>query len=67
MLVCLKHKKEMKVILNGVGVRFGDNHVYPGDMYKCPLCEHSFILTNSTSIYDPDHKIETIQMDESNE
>lgn len=65
MLVCVNCKKEMKCEQNGLGVRFGRAHVYPGDKYKCPVCDVEIINTESSnSIHDPEFQIDTILMDE---
>jgi len=64
MLVCTDCKKEMKVVKNGMGVRYSESHVYPGDMYSCPSCHKTVILTNSGPVHDPKKEIKTVQMDE---
>lgn len=64
MVVCANCKKEMSVKENGVGVRFGKSHVYPGDLYECKKCKNQIILNNSVPVHDPEEQIKTIQMDE---
>lgn len=63
MLICVNCQKEMKCIETGTGVRYGDGHVYPGDMFRCPQCMATVILTNNTAVRDPDGHISTLQMD----
>lgn len=47
-----------------VGVRWGDAHTYPGDLFECPKCKKRIINTgNSGSVHDPQHKITAIQID----
>jgi len=64
MLVCVDCRKEMKCEKNGVGARFGESHVYPGDLYVCPECGKKIVLTNKESVHDPEKKIFTVKMDE---
>ena len=47
MIICVKCKKEMKCIKNGVGFRWNITHVYYGDIYKCPMCNNETAHTNS--------------------
>ena len=54
----------MKCEKNGVGARFGESHVYPGDLYVCPECGKKIVLTNKESVHDPEKKIFTVKMDE---
>ena len=64
MIVCVHCKLEMKCVENGYGVRFGTNHVYPGDLYQCPHCDLQIIKTGPNSTHDDDQKIKTLQMPE---
>jgi len=64
MIVCVNDLVEMKVEKNGIGVRFGKSHAYPGDMYECPKCHNRIIVTEHPAVYDPKNEINTIQMPE---
>jgi len=64
MICCALCQVEMKCIKNGLGARWGEAHVYPGDQYECPECKASVLLCVSGSCMDLDRKIETIQMKE---
>lgn len=66
MLVCTRCSAEMHCIKTGVGIRFGDSHVYPGDIFQCPKCHYTIIQTSQESFYDPDQIIPTLQMDGEN-
>ena len=61
MLVCYKCGKEMSCTQNGVGVRYGESHVYPGDLYSCKCCGIEIIKTVSTAVHDPGKNINTIK------
>ena len=64
MLICMKCKKEMQCIEIGLGARWGESHVYPGDAFECSECGTKIINTGNTCpCPDPTHKIKTIQMD----
>ena len=67
MVVCYKCGKEMKCSKNGIGVRYGESHVYPGDLYICICCGKQIILTESSPVHDPDKAIITIKGHESND
>ena len=64
MVVCVECKKEMRVNQNGLGVRYGNSHVYAGDKYVCPECGKELIVTNKDAVHDPERKINTVQMNE---
>lgn len=64
MVVCVECKKEMVCVENGLGVRYGNSHVYAGDKYQCKKCLKEIIYTNNSSIHDPDHQVKTIKMNE---
>lgn len=66
MLVCTRCSAEMHCVKVGVGVRFGENHVYPGDIFQCPKCHYTIIQTSHEPLYDPDKIIPTLQMDGEN-
>jgi len=66
MIICIDCKKEMTVIKNGYGVRYGKSHVYPGDVFKCKSCNTEVIQTNKEAVHDPDHTIESLQMKDEN-
>ncbi len=48
----------------GLGARFGNDHVYPGDLFQCQSCGIRVIKTNKSPVHDQENKIKTIQMDE---
>lgn len=56
MLVCVKCRKEMRCIENGVGTDFGNGHVYAGDKYRCKSCGFEIISTNERAHYDPEYR-----------
>jgi len=56
MYVCVKCRKEMRCDKTGVGVDFGNGHVYAGDRYKCPACGNEVVATNSNPYFDPEYK-----------
>jgi DNA-directed RNA polymerase subunit RPC12/RpoP len=60
MLICVKCKKEMSCLKNGVGADFGFGHVYPSDSYRCSGCGHVVLQTNPSAIHDPDYKLFTV-------
>ena len=62
MLICAECRKEMTVIKNGYGIRYGKAHVYEGDLYRCNNCRTKVIRTISVPIHDPDHKVPSLQM-----
>jgi DNA-directed RNA polymerase subunit RPC12/RpoP len=64
MYICKTCKEEMSIKKTGFGARWGDSHVYWGDLYECKKCNAEIIITNGKPFYDPDKKLETIQMDE---
>jgi len=63
MLICVKCKREMNCYKTGLGARWGKDHVYAGDAFICSSCGAKIIKTNSSPSYDPEHKIETIQIE----
>jgi hypothetical protein len=62
MLVCSKCKTVMRCKMNGLGIRFREAHVYPGDEFECSECGATVILTTREPIFDPDRIVNTIQM-----
>lgn len=52
MIICVKCKKQMKCIENGVIARYGDHHCYSGDLYRCTECNNESLHTNSTPYPD---------------
>ncbi len=63
MKVCVNCAEEMKCMQIGLGVRYGESHVYPGDLFQCPKCHATIIVTNDNPVTDPDNRISTLQMD----
>jgi len=47
---------EMQCVKNGIGINYGHGHVYPGDKYRCPKCESEIIISDGSSIHDPNLK-----------
>jgi hypothetical protein len=45
------HVKKM-----GVGVDFGNHHVYPGDEIGCRICGLSIIASNDLPVHDDNYK-----------
>ncbi len=62
MIVCVRCKVEMPPKENGLGIRFGETHVYCGDSFECPECKNQIIKTAAMPIFDYDKIIKTIQM-----
>ena len=56
MYICIACKKEMLCFKNGVGIDYGNGHVYPSDIFECPYCQVRIAATNRNSIHDPEHK-----------
>ena len=57
MLICVKCKREMYCLKNGVGADFGHGHVYAGDTFKCRECGFVILNTGNVNAYqDPEHK-----------
>ncbi len=58
-ILCAKCGKMMKVIKNGVTVRYG---LYQGyfraDLYECPQCGIQVISGLSDEIFDPDKEVD---------
>jgi hypothetical protein len=51
MLICVRCRVAMRCHKNSVGAQFGEAHVYPGDMFKCPECGMMIISTNACPIH----------------
>ena len=68
MYICVKCRREMQCLKNGVGADFGFGHVYPGDMFECRFCGIKILATNRNSIYDPEHRTQEayVLMEEGN-
>ena len=58
MYVCAECRAEMRCEKNGVGADFGNGHVYPGDRYVCPVCNHHILTTNIAPTHDPDYRFQ---------
>ena len=52
LIVCIKCQKEMSCHKTGVGINYGNGHVYPGDIYKCKECEFEMIVSEGRSVHD---------------
>ena len=57
MIMCQKCGAEMVCVKNGVGVDFGNGHVYAGDRYECRSCHSSVVNTTGTPVFDPGHSL----------
>jgi hypothetical protein len=55
-IICLKCKKEMRCIKNGIGADFGGGHVYASDKWGCDKCGAEVLRTNENAHYDPEYK-----------
>lgn len=55
MIVCVNCKQEMQCTKNGVGIDFGNGHIYAGDKYSCSQCNATIIRTNAASHHDPEY------------
>lgn len=55
MLVCAGCKKEMQCIQNGVGIDFGNGHVYPSDTFLCRQCRVVIAYSNSKPTSDKNY------------
>jgi len=53
LIVCEKCKKEMSCEKNGVGIHYGNGHVYAGYRYVCSICGVSIVVTINNANYDP--------------
>ena len=68
MLIWTKCKKELRCETNGINARWNGTHIYPGDLFKCPVCGIEILNTGSTNAYhNEDHKRADIYMDNSYE
>lgn len=56
MIICLKCKREMRCIKNGVGADFGGGHVYASDKWGCDKYGAEVLVTNERPNYDPEYK-----------
>lgn len=56
MIVCVKCQREMRCEKTGVGVHFGQGHVYAGDRFKCPECGANIVRTTAEPHFDPELK-----------
>jgi hypothetical protein len=49
---CVTCRRECQVLKIGVGVDFGNGHVYPGDLIGCPDCGQTFVASNNQPVND---------------
>jgi hypothetical protein len=61
MLFCAACRVELQCAKNGFGIRFPTDHVYAGDLFRCPSCEMMVIKAAGSAVFDPGQKIETIE------
>jgi len=47
MIVCIKCKKEMPAVKNGVQLHYGHGHCYASDMFECPSCHCQIANANN--------------------
>ena len=62
MYVCADCRQEMMCQKNGVGYDFGNNHVYPSDMYQCRNCGHRILATNARPSHDRYYKFQEVYL-----
>jgi len=62
MIFCQKCRREMKVDKNGVGVDFGNGHVYCSDRYICLGCGATVLHALGAS-FDPHHELQNEYID----
>lgn len=60
MYICVKCKREMQCIKNGVGADYGHGHVYPGDLYKCGVCGFELLSTVGNPTSDIKYEIQDL-------
>jgi len=53
LIVCEKCLKEMYCKKNGIGIHYGNGHVYAGDRYVCSICGVSIVVAINLPNYDP--------------
>ena len=55
----------MRCKTTGVIVRYGTDHCYAGDLFKCPICESEIVVTNPNPYHSTKeiHPSILIQMD----
>lgn len=56
MLVCVDCKREMTCVTCGVGLDWGQGHVYPSDVYKCKGCGKKVAYSEGRSNFEPKYK-----------
>lgn len=52
--VCVKCQLSMRVMLNGVKVRYSHDTAQNGDLYKCPKCKNEIITGFGQPYYNED-------------
>lgn len=58
MYICIACRKELRCLKNGVGLDFGNGHVYPSDTFVCPGCGIQIAATNRSPTHDKDYSFQ---------
>jgi len=53
--VCMQCSRDMRCVFNGIGIDYGNGHVYPGDVWWCPSCTIEITATTGQPTYDPEY------------
>jgi DNA-directed RNA polymerase subunit RPC12/RpoP len=59
LVVCTNCKKEMICDKNGLGIDYGNGHVYPSDRYLCKNCGATIAIANDRALHDPNYQAQT--------
>ena len=51
MKICIDCKQEMRCKKNGVSAVFSGDHCYMGDVYECPTCKKTVLVTSETPFH----------------
>ena len=55
MKMCVACGVELTPLKNGVGIDFGNGHVYHADLWSCRECGMEMLNSNTTADFDPEH------------
>ena len=53
MKICIKCKREMTCLRNGVAAVWGTSHCYSGDLWECKQCGNQILNCNETNHQNP--------------
>lgn len=62
MIICVTCVMEMKCTKTGIGVDYGNGHVYSGDRFQCENCGADIIHANNSSYHDPEYKSKDVYL-----